>query len=197
MVVEGDREVLNILEKTGAVLSGHFVLSSGLHSDSYIQCAKLLQFPEYAEAVGRKIADLFNGRVNVVTGAALGAVILIHEVARALGVRGVFFERENGEFRLRRGFEIKEGERVLIVEDVVTTGGSVVEVVDRVREYGGVIVGVGSVVKRGDRKVDFGVPFKYLVNVETSEWEAKNCPMCKRGIPAVKPGSRKLNLDGF
>lgn len=187
--------VVSLMEESGAVLSGHFVLSSGLHSVRYIQCALLLELPARAEVVGRKLGALVEemlgpSAVDVVASPAIGGLIIGHETARALGTRFVFAERAEGAMKLRRGFGIKKGERVLVVEDVVTTGGSTKEVMQAVSAQGGRVVGVGAVVNRGGM-VEFGVPFAHLVRAEIANYSPETCPMCKADLPVTKPGSRQ------
>jgi orotate phosphoribosyltransferase len=174
------------------VLDGHFLLSSGLHSQRYLQCAKLLQYPHYAEEIGRELAARFSSiqRIDLVVGPALGGMIIAHEVAKALKVRCVFVERYEGKMTLRRGFKITKGENVLIVEDVVTTGGSIKETMDVIKGFGGKIVGIGVIVDRSGGGVKFGVPLQSLLVVEIKTYESINCPLCEQGIPLVKPGSR-------
>lgn len=191
-----EKECLKIFKKEKALLSGHFLLSSGLHSCGYMQCALVLQKPFLAQklcsALAKKIARL---KPQVVIGPALGGMIVSYETARALKVRSIFAERVEGSFRLRRGFEIKKNERVLVVEDVVTTGKSTHEVMDLVREYGGKLVGVGSLVDRraGDALV-FDQPFFNLVKVAPRTYKPEGCPLCRENkIPLVKPGSRSFN----
>jgi orotate phosphoribosyltransferase len=184
------------MQESGALLSGHFLLSSGLHSDRYIQCALLLESPRRAEVVGRNLAALVEaavgrGVIGCVANPALGGLIIGHEVARALGARSVFFERSGGAMTLRRGFEINKGERVVVVEDVVTTGLSTGEVVAAISQRGGQLAGVGCVVNRSER-IDFGVPFAYLVKAVIVNYDPADCPMCRAGLPLVKPGSRQV-----
>ncbi len=186
-----EKEVLKVLKETGAFLEGHFLLSSGLHTGLYLQCAVSLQYPRHAGELSRTLAERFSEEApEVVVGPALGGVVLAQEVGRALGVRAIFSEREGGLMRLRRGFKIKEGERVLIVEDVVTTGGSVKEVIGLVREDGGVLVGVGSLVDRSGGKIDFGAKSESLLAVKFETYDAGSCPYCASGLPLTKPGSR-------
>lgn len=185
-------EILRIFRETGVMLEGHFLLTSGRHSDKYMQCARLFQYPDIAEKFAKELAGQFTD-VDLVAGPAIGGIILSYEVSRHIGVRNVFAERENGAMALRRGFEIPRGARVLVVEDVVTTGGSVREVMELVRQMGGEIAGVGSIVDRSDGKVDFGVPFAAVLSMEVISWEADNCPLCREGWPLVKPGSRNMN----
>lgn len=190
-------DITKILKKTGALLEGHFELSSGLHSAAYVQCAQVLQHPELAEKLGRLLAKRFGDKgIEVVVSPALGGVVVGHEVARALGTRAVFTEREsprNGsrEMTLRRGFRIDRGEKVLVVEDVVTTGSSTKEIMDIVKEAGGDIVGVGSLIDRSLGKADFGVYTNTLLSLDIGTYSPENCPLCRQGIPLVKPGSRR------
>lgn len=182
------------LERTGALLHGHFLLSSGRHAAAYVQCARLLAVPHKAEAAGAALAGLFHAdRPAAVVGPALGGVVLAHVVARALGegVRALFAERSDGRFALRRGFEVGVGERVLVVEDVVTTGASSAEVVDLLRGLGASVVGVGALVHRGDEATEIaGVPFRPVDRIPIPSYEAAACPLCREGLPLVKPGSR-------
>lgn len=186
-------KVLKILRETGAMLEGHFLLTSGRHSDRYIQCARVFQYPLYCEMLSRHLADSFKGeKIDVVVGPAIGGIVFAYEVGKQLGVRSIFAERENGIMTLRRGFEIKQGENVLVVEDVTTTGGSVKEVMQIVKDYGGNVIGVGSLVDRSNGEVSFGVRFEPVVVLDVKSYEAKNCPLCRQGLPLVKPGSRNL-----
>ena len=185
-------EVMAVLRKTEAVLEGHFRLTSGKHSDFYIQCAMLMQNPQEASVLCRELAQQFAGQqVDVVVGPATGAIIMAYEIARALGARALFCERDNNVMALRRGFAIKPGERVLAVEDVVTTGGSVQEVADLAAKLGGNVVGIASFVDRSGGKVKFEQPFKALATINTNVFEADDCPLCRQGTPAIKPGSRQ------
>jgi orotate phosphoribosyltransferase len=184
-------DVLDIFKKNDALLSGHFKLSSGLHSENYLQCALVLQYPDLSEKMSKTLAAKFNTKPDLVIGPALGGVTLAYEVARALGVRGLFTERQDGRMTLRRGFSIKPGEKVLVCEDVVTTGGSTKEVIDVVKELGGVVVGVGSIIDRSDAPVDFGAPFHSLAKITVQTFKEGSCPLCKNCLPITKPGSRK------
>jgi orotate phosphoribosyltransferase len=183
---------LEDMTEAGAYLEGHFRLSSGLHSPRYLQCALYLAEPSRAEAAGRQLAARLKAQaVQVVVSPALGGVIIGHEVARALGVPFLFTERTEGAMALRRGFAIEPGWRALVVEDVVTTGGSTREVMDLVRRQGGVVVGVGSIVNRSGQENPFSpLPFSALLAVEVPTWPAEACPLCAAGQPVVKPGSR-------
>ncbi|MDR2136704.1 MAG: orotate phosphoribosyltransferase [Synergistaceae bacterium] len=185
-------QALEIFRRTGVMQEGHFKLTSGLHSDRYMQCARLFQYPEDSIRVCAEIAEAFRDKgLDLVAGPALGGIIIAYEVARILGVRNVFAEREDGTMTLRRGFQVSAGERVLVVEDVVTTGGSVKELMALLRSQGAEVVGVGSVVDRSNGIVDFGVPFYPLAAMNVKIWEPDACPLCRQGVPIVKPGSRK------
>ena len=185
-------KVLSILKETGGLLEGHFLLTSGRHSDKYMQCAKLFEHPNHSEEIAKDIAAAFaEDKVDVVVGPAMGGIILAYEVARQLGVSNAFAERENGKMALRR-FEIKPGQRVLVVEDVVTTGGSGVEVIGLLRSLGAEVVGVGLVVDRSNGKVDFGCKKHAVLTTEVVSWPAEECPICDSDVPLVKPGSRKI-----
>ena len=187
-----EKEVIEIFEKNNALLRGHFKLSSGLHSEKYLQCALVLQDPDISEKMAKALAAKFAGaEINLVVGPALGAVTLAYEVARSLGVRGLFTERDDGKVVLRRGFTIGQGEKVLIVEDVVTTGLSTKEVIAAVTACGGVVVGVASIIDRSDVKPDYGVRFESLAKVIVQTYKQEECPLCKKGSAAIKPGSRK------
>lgn len=183
------------LRSTGALLTGHFLLSSGLHSDRYIQCARLLSVPACAERAGAALAARIrdSGRMlpcDAVIGPALGGVLIAHEVARALGVRSLFAEREAGALALRRGFHIAPGERLLIVEDVITTGGSAAETARLVSAHGGSVIGFGAIVERGERH---GLePLCALWRVRPQTFEPSACPLCAQGAALIKPGSRSF-----
>ncbi|MFN7827737.1 MAG: orotate phosphoribosyltransferase [Acidobacteriota bacterium] len=188
-------EVLQIFEQNGALLKGHFLLSSGLHSSRYLQCALVLQHPAVAAALCAELAGLAAAdgrisRIDAVMAPALGGIIVAHEVARALGVRALFTERQDGGMKLRRGFHLNPGEHILVVEDVVTTGGSTREVMDVVRAAGGVVVGAGSLIDRSGGAVDLGVPRHALAVLEVPVYQPDACPLCSDGSPAIKPGSR-------
>ena len=186
-----ERETLDRYEKRGALLRGHFRLTSGLHSDIYLQSALVLQHPEDAAALGEGLAAAFRAdRVHTVLAPAIGGILVAHEVARALGVRALFTEREDGVMRLRRGFTLGPGERCLVVEDVITTGGSTREVVQCVEALGGVVVGVGSLIDRSGGTVAFSVKRVALATVSAATYPPESCPLCQSGSPAIKPGSR-------
>jgi len=183
-------EILALFRKTKALLEGHFQLTSGLHSPSYFQCAKVLQYPANAELLCREIASRFqDDRIEVVIAPAMGGIVVGQEVGRQLGTRTIFTERKDGLMELRRGFEIKQGERVLVCEDVITTGGSVNEVIGIVKRNGGTIVGVGAIVDRSGGKAKFP-RFTPTLTMEVITYSPESCPLCKQGKPVEKPGSR-------
>jgi orotate phosphoribosyltransferase len=187
-------EVLDLYRKTGALLSGHFLLSSGLHSEQYLQSALVLQQPDIATKLCAALAEHFKGtKIEVVIAPALGGVFVSHETARALGVRALFAERVNGELTLRRGFIIRPGERVLVVEDVITTGKSTKETIEVVKNAGGVVIAAGSLVDRSGGTAELGVPYKSLATLHVPTYAPEACPMCKTGSVPVKPGSRVKN----
>lgn len=186
-------EVLNIFKESEALLEGHFRLTSGRHSRQYMQCAKVLQYPHHAARLGEALAESFRDqKIDLVIGPAMGGILVAHEVGKALGTKAIFTERENGEMKLRRGFELQPGQKVLVVEDVITTGGSVREVIEVVKAYGAEPVGVGVLVNRSGGKADFGVPLATLLEIEIESFDPESCPLCAEGIPAIKPGSRAV-----
>jgi len=186
-----DRETLDLYEATGALLHGHFRLTSGLHSDVYLQSALVLQHPSHAASLGGALASRFRGdAAQTVLAPAIGGILVAHEVARALGARALFTEREDGVMRLRRGFTLAQGERCLVVEDVMTTGGSIREVVGCVEALGGVVAGVGALIDRSGGAAHFSVKHASLATVKATTWKAEDCPLCRAGSQAVKPGSR-------
>ncbi|MEK7362777.1 MAG: orotate phosphoribosyltransferase [candidate division NC10 bacterium] len=188
-----EKEVLEIYERTGGLLRGHFLLSSGLHSDIYLQSALVLQHPTHAEALCRELAKPFKGNgVQVVLAPAIGGILVAHEVARALGARCLFGEREDGVMRLRRGFSLEHGERCLVVEDVITTGGSTREVIRVVEDAKGVLVGVCALIDRSGGTAQFPVKKAALATLTVPTYKPEDCPLCKAGTPAVKPGSRAI-----
>ncbi len=183
---------------TGALLEGHFELTSGLHSNKYFQCALLLQNPHFAGEICGEIANNFKEfKVDLVAGPAVGGIIVAHEVARALNIKSVFTERVNGKMRLRRGFSVEKGQKVLLVEDVVTTGGSILELVSLFHDVGAEVVGVGSIVDRSGGKKPFPVPFRPLLALDVESFTPERCPMCKKGDKPVKPGSRERQKKAF
>jgi orotate phosphoribosyltransferase len=184
--------VIDEFRKTGALLEGHFQLSSGLHSTVYLQCALVLQFPAKAEAFGRALAAKFsNAGIQLVASPAIGGIVIGHEVARALGARFVWTEREAGEMTLRRGFSVSPGEKTLVVEDVITTGGSTRDTIDALRAAGADVLAAASIIDRSRGGADVGVPRVALATLRVASVEPENCDACKLGEPAVKPGSRK------
>lgn len=183
-------EVLELFERHQALLSGHFLLSSGLHSPKYLQSALVLAHPNVATMLGTELGGLFIGPVDFVISPALGGVIIGHEVARALKVRALFSERQNGSMALRRGFSIERGQAGVVIEDVITTGGSTREVMKLVESFGGVVTGVGSLIDRSGGSVDLGVPRHALAVLEVPSFDPAECPLCLQGSKAVKPGSR-------
>ena len=187
-------DLLDLFRKSGALLDGHFRLTSGLHSPGYLQCALVLQHPAQAEALGREIAartrDL---RPTVVLSPALGGVVIGQEVGRSLGVRAIFAERQDAQLMLRRGFVLGESDRVLVVEDVVTTGKSTRETVQVARASGAHVVGAASIVDRSSESAaDLDVPFASLLQIALPTYEPDKCPLCAQGLPVVKPGSRPV-----
>jgi orotate phosphoribosyltransferase len=185
-------EVLSLFRRSGALLEGHFLLSSGRHSGGYLQAALVLQRPDQAEALGQALAERFrDADPTAVLSPALGGVVIGHEVARALGVNGIFAERLDGALTLRRGFSLSESDRVLVVEDVVTTGGSTRETVAVARAAGAQVIGAGAVVDRSGGAAELGVVFHPLATVDFATYDAGTCPLCAKGWPAVKPGSRR------
>ena len=181
---------LDLFRRCEGLLEGHFQLSSGLHSGGYLQCARVLQHPEHAAALGAALAEQAAVQPGVVLSPALGGVVIGHEVARALGVRALFAERRDGRLTLRRGFRIDPGECVLIVEDVVTTGGSTRETIDVAVAAGGTVVAAAAIIDRGQDRVRFDVPFHALVQISLPAYEPAACPLCARGEPVSTPGSR-------
>ncbi len=185
--------VMELFEETGALLRGHFVLTSGLHSPNYLQCARVLQFPRIAERLGQAIASGFRDqRISCVVAPAIGGIVIGYEVARALGATSVFTERDgNGEMTLRRGFTLSEDERVLVVEDVITTGGSTRETIDAVIAAGGKVIAAASVIDRSGGTADVGVARAALATLQVETYDPAKCPLCADGSQPVKPGSRK------
>lgn len=187
-----EKDVLEIFHENHALLTGHFKLSSGLHSQNYLQCALILQYPDIAEKLARAIAKKFSKeKIDLVIGPALGGITLAYEAARALKVRGLFTERQDGAMVLRRGFAVNPGERALVVEDVITTGGSTKEVIEVVKRSGGVPVAVASIIDRSSEPPAFGMPFFALAKIKVETYKEGECPLCKVNIPITKPGSRK------
>jgi orotate phosphoribosyltransferase len=183
--------VLELFRQSGALLEGHFKLSSGLHSNRYLQSALVLQHPEYAAPLGRAIAESVRTlQPNVVLSPALGGIVIGQETGRALGVRAIFAERTDGRLTLRRGFHLSRKDRAVVVEDVLTTGGSTIETLQVALAAGAEVVAAASIIDRGTQSGRFNVPFFSLVKLEVPVYEPESCPMCARGEPMVKPGSR-------
>ncbi len=181
------------LIKTGALLKGHFVLSSGKHSPGYVQCAKLLQYPDLCVKYAKILAGFYkNSGITSVLGPALGGVVLGYEIARQAGARAIFTERDGGGVMLlRRGFEIEPGEKILVAEDVITTGKSTSEVIEVIYSHGGVLGGVCCLINRSGGGFNPGVPVKSVISMELDLYEAADCPLCSENIPSRKPGSRR------
>jgi len=205
-----EEEVLTIFKEKRALIEGHFELSSGLHSVKYLQMALVLQYPLYADKLCTALAQLFEDKgVQLVISPAIGGIVAGQKVAEALGARAIFAERKGGKkFVLRRGFTINPGEKVLVVEDVITTGGSVKEIIKIVKDSQGKLMGVGCLVNRSERKVTFVaedvalngsvkkrvIPLKSLLNLKLKTYSKEKCPLCKRGLPVIKPGSKGLRI---
>ena len=187
------QKILQIFRETEVMLEGHFLLTSGRHSDKYMQCAKIFQYPAYSQMFCKELAQRFaDTKIDMVAGPAVGGIIIAYETSRHLGVKNVFAERENGKMTFRRGFEIEKGMNILVMEDVVTTGGSVKEVMELIANIGANVVGVGCLVDRSNGKVDLGVRLEAILSMEVKSYEQENCPICRQGLPLVKPGSRKI-----
>jgi orotate phosphoribosyltransferase len=187
-------QTIDLFLQTGAYLRGHFRLTSGLHSPEYLQCALVLQHPRFAEKLGAALAEAIGETADAVVSPAVGGLIIGHEVARALNVRAVFTERDAAtrSMSLRRGFRIEPGERVVVIEDVITTGGSSREVIEVVTAAGGRVVAAGSIMDRSGGRAEFGVRRVALATLDVQTWSEANCPMCRAGEPVVKPGSRPV-----
>jgi orotate phosphoribosyltransferase len=186
-------ELLDLFRRSGALLDGHFRLTSGLHSSGYLQCALVLQHPHSAELLGRALGDRAAAlRATAVLSPALGGIVIGQEVGRALGVRALFAERQDGHLMLRRGFTLSESDRVLVVEDVLTTGGSTRETMEVAKAAGAQVVGAASIVDRSGGAVKFDVPYSSLLEVALPTYEPDKCPLCAQGLPVVKPGSRAV-----
>jgi orotate phosphoribosyltransferase len=186
-------DVLAAYKKTGGLKTGHFQLTSGLHTDTYLQSALVLQFPQYANEIGNEMGRHFrDAGVQVVVGPAVGGIIVSHAAAGALGARSIYAERKEGKMIFYRGFEIKPGEKVLIVEDVVTTGGSVSETIEVAERAGGMVIGIASILERSGGKVRFNVPYHPLLVIDAPSYPPEECPLCKKGEKATIPGSRGL-----
>ncbi|MBI4397759.1 MAG: orotate phosphoribosyltransferase [Candidatus Omnitrophica bacterium] len=187
-------EILEIFKKSQALLTGHFELTSGLHSAQYFQCALVLQYPEYCGLLAQSLKERLGAlpKPDFIIGPALGGVTLAYELARAFQVKGIFAERKEGLMQLRRGFGVEPGAKGIVVEDVITTGGSVQEVIQLMKQAGAQILAVGSVVDRSSSTVNFGVPFEPLMKMKVETFQPADCPLCKKGTPVYKPGSRPI-----
>lgn len=189
--------VLDLFKATGAYLQGHFRLTSGLHSPEYLQCALVLSYPRHAETLGIALAEhvaALAGSVDLVVSPAMGGLMIGQEVARALGVRHIFTERDaDRSMTLRRGFVVEPGQRTIVIEDVVTTGGSSVEVIQLLRTAGAEVLGAGSIIDRSGGKADLGVPRAALATLDVIAYDPAGCPLCRSGLPLVKPGSRPVS----
>jgi orotate phosphoribosyltransferase len=189
-------DIARLFEETGALLEGHFLLTSGLHSEKYLQCARVLQWPDRSEACARLLVQrLSSSKPDLVISPAIGGIIIGYEVGRAIGCRFLFAERENGVLRLRRGFEIGAKEKALVVEDVITTGGSTLETMEVVRSHGGIVVGAASLVDRSGGTASLGVPYESLWTLSIPTYKPGDCPLCRTGSKPIKPGSRAGIVD--
>lgn len=180
--------------KKGAILNGHFLLSSGLHSSTYLQCALILQYPWLAEEIAKNLVEELKinpQEIDVVVSPAIGGIVIGQEVGRVLGKRAIFCEREDNVLKLRRGFTLNQGERALVIEDVLTTGKSIQEILRIVEENQGITVAIGVIFNRAIGKINFKVPLKYIFEMEIENYQQDMCPLCKQGIPLEKPGSKK------
>lgn len=184
-------EIFDLLIQTGAILEGHFLLSSGKHSDKYVQCAKLLQYPDKAEIVIKTIVEKIKDLdIDVVVGPAMGGIIVSYEIARQLGKPSLFTEREDNIMKLRRGFEIEKGQKVLIAEDVITTGKSSYETIEVIESLGGKVIGIAAIIDRTFENIN--LPLYSALKLDATAYDANECPLCKAGLELVKPGSRKF-----
>lgn len=187
-----EKEIIKIFRETQVLQDGHFLLTSGLHSDQYMQCAKVLQYPHFTATLCKELAGRFQGEeIDLVVAPAVGGILIGYEVARSLGTRAIFAEREEGKMVFRRGFEVSPGENVLVVEDVITTGGSVREVIEAARQQGAQVKGVGVFIDRSKAKARFDAKTEALLTVEINTYSPGECPLCQKGLPLIKPGSRK------
>ena len=185
--------VRGIFEKSNALMKGHFLLSSGLHSSRYLQCARVLQHPDKAGELCSALAEKFKkDNITAVVAPALGGVLVSYEVAKSLGVKSLFMERVEGKMTLRRGFELNKNDRVLVVEDVITTGRSTLEVINALKPFGSAVAGVGCIIDRSGNKINFGSKFETLAKIDIPTFQSKDCPLCKDKIPVKKCGSRSV-----
>jgi len=186
------QRTLQIFKETGVLQEGHFLLTSGRHSKEYMQCAKVLQYPHFTEELCRELAVRYKDtKIDLVAAPAIGGILIAYEVAKILKAKVIFAERENGKMTFRRGFRINEGERVLVVEDVITTGGSVLEVIEAVKEKNGLVQGVGVFVDRSNGRVKPAPRIEALLQMEIESYHPDQCPLCAQGLPIIKPGSKK------
>lgn len=191
------KEIFNVFKECGALKEGHFLLSSGLHSEKYLQAALVLQYPDKAEVLCRELVKNFKDeKIDVVIGPAVGGVILSFQIAKVIGARSIYTERENDKMILRRNFNIKPREKVLIVEDVLTTGASIKELVDLVRKNNGILKGIAVLVDRSESEIFKNLKFVSLLKLDIKTYTQRTCPLCKRKLPLTKPGSRKM-LESF
>ena len=191
------QEALRIFEQTGAIQNGHFELTSGLHSPTYFQCALALQYPQYLQTFCKEIVEFYREEeevIDVVVAPAVGGIVVAQEVGRQFGVRSVFAEREDDKMTLRRGFAFERGENVLVVEDVITTGGSVSEVVKLTELAGGLVIGIGCIVDRSNGKLKLDLPIVAVHKAKLVTYPPAKCPLCMQNKPVVKPGSRSLKV---
>ena len=189
-------ELLTFLQNTGAILEGHFLLTSGKHSNVYIEKFRILEDPNALDKVCRAMAEIvMDENVELVLGAAIGGILIAGGVGRYLNVRHIFSERVNGNMELRRGFSISKGQRVVVVEDIITTGGSVVELIQLAREQGAEIVQVVNLVQRSSGEVEFGVPSTALLTISSESWQPKDCPLCKQGVPVTERGRTGKKME--
>ena len=187
------KEIISLFKKTGVIEKGHFELSSGKHADTYLQCAKILQYPQYTKKLAKEIAKLWiDADIDLIVGPAIGGIVIAYAVGDIMNVRNIFSERKEGKMKFRRSLEVKEDEKVLIVEDVVTTGGSVKEVIELVEKSGAEIVGISALVDRSSGEAELNYPFKPLVKLNVEAFEVENCELCQKNVPINKPGSKNI-----
>lgn len=185
------KDINEILRETGAIMEGHFKLTSGMHSPLYVEKFNVLQYPKYTEEISKNMATFFKDKdIETVVGPMTGGILLAHEVGKTLGARSIFTERVNGKMTFRRGFSLKKGEKIIIVEDIVTTGGSIKEVIEVVKSYEADIIGIVMIVDRSANKLDFdGIPYFSLLKLEVEKYDESICPLCTNNIPLTKRGS--------
>ena len=189
-------ELLTLIQKTGAMLNGHFLLTSDRHSNIYFEKFRILENPTALDDVCREMAEIvIDQKIELILGAAIGGILIAGGVGRHLGVKHIFSERVNGKMELRRGFSIEKGQRLIIVEDIITTGGSVVELIELAKEKGAKVIHVVNLVDRSSKRVDFGVPATALITIPSESWNAENCPLCEEGIPATKRGRSGKEME--